>query len=347
MLARKILLIVFMSVSLLHTHAQDMATAQALIQEGIKLHDAGNYDSAIAKYRQALIADADNMNALYEMSYTFYISKQYDSCIVLCNELIALKAPEAILKNAYVNLGSVYDDLKQPDKSINTYNEGIKKFPDFYLLHFNKAVTLLFNNQTAKAKESLETAVSLNPMHPGSHYWLAMILATENRIPAIMAASMVCILENNTKRSEKAAVLVDSLLMQSNVQHDGNSNNITIFLPPSSGKKKENDFAFVEVGLSMMQVPAIEDTLKLDTHEKKFAYNYQMLSGLFENYKKYKGFYWNFYAPFFYEAKKKGYDDVIANLILQNANDGESVTWLADHKQDVDNFSEWLHNFSW
>lgn len=350
MLAKKIVIAILICICCVQVHAQDAATAQVLINEGIKLHDAGDYKGAISKYRQALITDVDNVNALYEMSFTFYAEGEYDSSIMICKELINLKAPDAILKNVYVNLGSAYDDINKPDDAIDAYEQGIKKFPGFYLLYFNKGITLYFQKRIKEARQTLQTAVDLNPMHPGSHYWLAQILQNQNRVPAILAASMVCIIDSNSKRAVNAAIFVDSLLLHANnVEQKDSGKQITIYLPPvnKDEKKKENDFAFVELGLSMMQVSKTSDTIKLDTHEKLFSYNYNMLCGLLDNYKKYKGFYWAFYAQFFSEAKKKDYDDIIVHLILQHIDGGESALWLKAHRDDVNNFYDWLHNFQW
>ncbi len=346
----KILFLITFSFLILCTQAQDKATAQSLIAEGIKFHDAGLFDSALAKYRGALSADSNNLNTLYEMSYTFYIAKRYDSSIYLSENLIDAKPPDAILKNVYVNLGSAFDDMNETAKSLSIYDEGIKKFPDFYLLYFNKGITLLFNNQTENAKEAFEKTITLNPLHTGSHYWLSMILTTENKIPAIMAASMVCITENNSGRAAKSAALIDSLLMRNSSPQDSSSKNITLYLPASklNIKNKENDFAFAEIGLSIMQQASFNnDSLKLNTHEKQFAYTYQVFCDLLQNKKKQKGFYWRFYAPFFYAAKQNGYTDIITRLILQHIDSGESAAWLAAHQPDVDKFNGWLNNFLW
>src|SRR5690242_10491400 len=158
-------LIVSFFIALFSTYsfAQDTNTAEELIKEGIKLHDAGKYEEAISAYSKALQADANNTNALYEMSYTCYITGKYDSTILLSNQLISNKAPENILKNVYVTLGNVYDEMKQPDKAEATYKEGIKKFPDFHLLYFNLGITYKRENSSKEdlALDNFQKAVTL------------------------------------------------------------------------------------------------------------------------------------------------------------------------------------------
>src|ERR1044072_1758973 len=82
--------------------SQDTKKAKSLIEQGIQLHDAGKYSNAISMYKQALEANSNDVSALYEMSYTYYISKNYDSSIFLSKQLIAMHAPDAVVKNVYV-----------------------------------------------------------------------------------------------------------------------------------------------------------------------------------------------------------------------------------------------------
>jgi tetratricopeptide (TPR) repeat protein len=47
------------------------AAETATIEAGIKLHDAGKFDEAIAKYEEVLRLSPANMTALYELAYSF------------------------------------------------------------------------------------------------------------------------------------------------------------------------------------------------------------------------------------------------------------------------------------
>ena len=343
---KTLLVILFVTISFL-SFAQDKEKASILINEGVKLHDAGKYDKALAKYREALAADANNKVARYEMSYTFMSAQQYDSCAYYCESLKKDNPDDDLLKNIYVNLGSSYDYLKQPEKAIDVYNEGIKKFKDFYLLYFNLGLTYgLSLNEVEKAEEAFEKAVMLKPTHTSSHYWLFKITKGDNKIPAALAASLVAILEYNTDRSKEAATFVVKTLSPE-IKKDGNTTTISLSLPMgSSAKKSENDFSFVDLGLSLMASTPLGDTLKLD-EQGKFSMQYQMLCGMLDNHKKYKGFYWKYYAPFFSALKKEGYGELVSYLILQANNDSDATLWVQSHSKDIEAFSKWFSNFSW
>src|ERR1041385_8435517 len=105
----------------IHSVAQNTEKAEQLVDEGIKLHDQGQYAEAIARYQHALSEVADYPRALYEMSYTYYMTGNYDSTIILSNRMIELKVQDDILKSVYVTLGNAYDDLKEYDKAEDIY----------------------------------------------------------------------------------------------------------------------------------------------------------------------------------------------------------------------------------
>ena len=88
---KKLFILLFIFACASHCLSQDTAKATQLIEQGIKLHDAEKYPEAILAYREALAADPDNARALYEMSYSYYMAKDYDSAIILGEKLLNMK----------------------------------------------------------------------------------------------------------------------------------------------------------------------------------------------------------------------------------------------------------------
>jgi len=60
---------------------------QTLIDEGVALHDQGQYQQAIDKYKEALKLDSNSVTAIYEMAFSYFSLKDYDETEGLCRKL--------------------------------------------------------------------------------------------------------------------------------------------------------------------------------------------------------------------------------------------------------------------
>jgi tetratricopeptide (TPR) repeat protein len=118
--------------------AQDPDAAAKQVTKGTELHDKGDFKGAIERYDRALELDKNNADALYEKAYSLSAMGDAKEAISICKKSIKARGS----KNAYGLLGNLYDETNEPKKALKTYNEGIKAYPDDYMLHFNKGITL-------------------------------------------------------------------------------------------------------------------------------------------------------------------------------------------------------------
>lgn len=146
--------------------AQHKEEAEKLVSIGVPYHDKGDYEGALARYDSALVLDKDNLLALAEKAYTLMAMEKYDESIECCKKAISAHPGDEGLKMLYVTYGTDYDYEKKTDKSIETYEEGIKFFPDFYLLYFNKGISLVSVKRYDEAEACYQKALLLNPNHP-------------------------------------------------------------------------------------------------------------------------------------------------------------------------------------
>ncbi len=116
---------------------------QQLIKEGVALNDKGDYEGAVKKYDEVLAIDKNNYIANYEKSFTFFYMKKYDECIEISKTLLKLEPANPQNKSVYINYGSAEDNNGNAEVAIRIYDEGLKAYPGFYLLYFNKDLTLV------------------------------------------------------------------------------------------------------------------------------------------------------------------------------------------------------------
>jgi Tfp pilus assembly protein PilF len=332
-------------------YAQDKAQAEKLVNEGVALEDNGKSDEALLKYQQALDADKDNITALAEMAYSLLSLQQYENAIKYCKFAIQTHPGDKILASVYVTYGTAYDGLKNTKKSLDIYNEGIKQFPDYYALYYNKGITL---TRVSKLEESLncfEKAVSIKPNHPGSNYAIGTVCITlHKRIPALMAYCRLIVIEPESERSKQALTNI-KLMMSDNVKKTDDKN-ITVnvnddMLDVSNKKKMPNNFSGAELNLTMASALDYDSATKSLTAVENFKRKIDIVcETLKETRTNNTGFFWDYYAPYFIEMKDKDLTTVFSYIAFSSSGEVGVTEWISKHKSETEAFFKWSEGFN-
>lgn len=127
--------------------------------------DKGDLTNATIWFKKALELNKDNENAKLGLSEV--ITKQADDIYEKNGPVAAIPYYQDALKydpnNAavYASLGSVYDDLKDNDKSFENFDKALKLNPNLTELYAPLGVTYYQKGNIAKADELLTKAVAL------------------------------------------------------------------------------------------------------------------------------------------------------------------------------------------
>jgi len=328
-----ILLSFFISSAVL---SQDKSKINSLISEGVKLHDAGKFEEALGKYKEALQLDPENSTANYEIAFTLFNTKSAKDAIPYLNKIIEGNAP-ANKGGAYDMLGSIYDNQGQTDKAIEYYKRGIEAQPGYQSLYYNLAITYGRQGKNEEALPILAKALQLNPKHASSHRLYALINMAEpgNKICALLGYCNFLILEPTSQRSVKAYEDVKSILKSGITKADG-VNNITL-----STNKTDPDLGAAGLAISMSSLsPGIADLPEADQLELQLKTIFGTTGELSEK-KKEKDFFWSFYADYFYKLSKSEFMPLIARIISFTSNQEEKKKWIKEHEQALTDYSIW------
>jgi len=324
-----------------------------LIREGVNYHDNGDYPAAIAKYDEALRLDSNNLTALSEKAYSLLLYKKYDESVATCQKAIKTHPKDAGLKNIYITYGTAYDYSHKPEDAIKTYDEGIALFPNYYLLYFNKGITLYGFGEIDKAIENIEKAMVINPKHAGSHNALGRIMqADKQKIPAIMAYCRLLSLESNTGRAKTDLEKVQKLLKGNTVKTGRRSVSINLDMSSvndttSDGKPKPNSFGMVEMMLSFTSALDYDRKYKKESEVERFNRKLELICEDLKDKGENSGFFWDFYAPYFAEMYEKKLVETFGYLVFASSGDKKVDKWLKAHQDKVKNFYEWSDDFEW
>lgn len=332
--------------------AQNPDEAASLVAEGVALHDKGDYAAAIEKYDAALRKDEDNINALYEKSFTLYALGKHKDCISICKSIIKKYPDNALLKAVYIQYGNALDDIGKTKDALEVYEEGIAKFPNEYLLHFNKGLTLQKLSKYEEALVIYQQSLSLKPLHSSSNLYTGLLLEKNNKIPALLAYCTFLAIEPKSKRSKEILEAVNNI-MGANVKKEGNNINIMLssgMLDDMKNKKDENNFRTQELIFTFSA--ALDNSKDVDsiahTPAEKFDLKLQLLiNSLAEGAKDGKGFYWKHYVPFFIALKENNLTSLFSRLIFLSSGDEDNSKWLEEHDDKVSDFYDWLKAYKW
>lgn len=333
---------------------QNKADAEKLVDEGVAYHDKGDYDGAIAKYDKALELDKDNLLAMTEKAFSLLSLQKYDEAINYCQKAIATHPGDKGLKTVYVTYGNASDGQKKTDKSIEIYDEGIKQFPNYYQLYFNKGISLSSVKKYDEAILCFQKSVMLNPKHASSHNAIARLSNIDNkRIPSLLAFCRFLSIEPQSNRAKENLSSLQNI-MKGNVEETGKKS-VTINISPemlgdttASGKPKENSFTSTDLILAMDAAMDFDKKNKKKTEVEQFIRKFETVcASLKETKKDNYGFYWDYYVPYFTEMKDKNFLETFAYIAFASSDDPDTAKWLKAHKSETDKFFEWTKSFEW
>lgn len=330
--------------------SQNKAEAEKKIREGIALHDQKKYDEALSRYNEALNLDKNNPFALAEKAMTLETSKKYNEAIEVC-DLIFKLYPNGDNKSVYVTYGNALDHSGNLDTAIKIYDEGIKKYPNYYHLYFNKGIALFNAKESTKAAEAFQNATKLNPDHAASYNALA-VLDKSNRIASILASGRYLILDNKSPRAKVNLATLVSLMKRGVSQKEDKTINITFDQKSVDQIEKKiiapNNFSITDITLTMSAALDFDEKYKDKTEIQKFTNKLTTICESMKEVKpKQKGYYWDFLAPYFIEMNDKKLLEPFANIIFLAVQDKDAIQYNEQHQDKIKEFYNWSKNYNW
>ncbi len=312
-------------------------SSKIYVDQGVQLHDAGKYDAAIGKYRQALKIDPNSPVANYEISFSFFSKEDYENALIYSRRVIVLNKGSQL--QAYVVCGSSLDMLGKSAEAITTFQEGIRKYPGFYLLYYNLALTAYKTGDLETAEKSAINAIAFKSSHAGSHYVLANIcFRKRERVKSILALYYYLLLEPNASRSMVAYKLLQEELNTGIVKEPKNT--ISVVVPES----KDTTFFAVETVISLMSASRNLESKKKESDLDFFVRQSSSIFELLGTKHPGPGIWNDLYVHFFSELQKSGNTKAFCHYISQSCYPTSVEEWIQTNKPEFDRFKGWVKN---
>lgn len=337
------ILILFCCIISLNLYAQEK-TAQDLVEEGVVLQDEGQYQAALAKYNEALKIDANHVPALYEASISSMYLQQYEKSIEFSNRILRSDLQDK--SQVYVNKGSAEEMLGRYEQAIQTYKEGIEKYPNEYLIYFNLAVTYFKGDDVKNAEKQLYKALRINPEHASSNLILAYAMYYQDKkTQPMLALYYYLMLEPTGERAKEAYQILNKIATSGAKKEDDNKIQITL----NRDNGIDTQFSSTDLLVSLLSAYTMTaDSLKANPFDQ-FKERTEMFFSTLTAQKKehhYTGFWWDFYVNFYASLMDAGQLETFCYYISQSDEKTDAMLWVKQHPEKMEAFTNWFRAYT-
>jgi tetratricopeptide (TPR) repeat protein len=312
---------------------------EELVQEGIELHDNGNFNQAIEVYKKALEINPKSSLVHYEIALSYFKNKNYDKAIDHSN--IVIKIGKEHVLQSYLTKGSSLDMLGKTKKSIKLFEKGLKKFDNYYLFHYNISLNYFKLKDYKNTEKHAIEAIKENPNHSSSHLLLSYSNFNRGKkVKSFLPIHYFLMLEPDSERSKSAFITLKKILGSNVTKDKSKPKTINISLPASG---LNDEFSVAEMMISFLEASKNIEKNKGKSEEELFILNTTSIFEILGESKKGENnsFYSDFYVPFFYNLAKTKHMEAYCNYISQSINNNAEV-WLAENNTKLNNFIEWV-----
>jgi predicted TPR repeat methyltransferase len=159
--------------------------ASSLLQQALRLHQQGRFDEAEHLYRQVLILEPRQFDALHLLGVIERQRGHAQQAVALIEAALQVDPSQA---RAHCNLGAALQDLGQPEGALASYDTALRLDPRYALAWDNRGNTLRRLDRLDEALDAYERALALRADYPDAWCHRAIVLLELGR-PGDAAAS--------------------------------------------------------------------------------------------------------------------------------------------------------------
>ena len=346
--------IIFILAAFFNIHSQNNQV-QALIKEGIELHDSAQYVQAVEKFESALQINPKSSLAMYELALTHLELKNFDKTLEYSTKVINA-GDSNLMVGAYSVKSQALTESGKIDTAIELLKEGLEKNGESYMLHFNLALDYYKKNDSEKSLEHVTRAIQLDKTFSGAFLLNAYLQRDKGMwVRSVFSFQMFLLLEPDSRRSHDAfSEMLQAMFIKSveeepvgrsfvQMQLDKGASHNTTTKTPLMANQELNRKDIYE---------AIEDTLEsldleyeTDTFEVFMLINETIINSLsaddaIDESDRDDNF-WSFYYPFFSSIHDSKYYEAFCRYISVSYYP-ESLQWWEENSEEAKSFVNWF-----
>src|SRR5664279_1792602 len=166
---------------------------------------AGDYPNAVMVLNNALKKDPDNLEIQKDLTFTYYLQRNYSSAVESGRKLIARKDAD---EQCYQILGMALKAIDEKKEADKMYRQGIKKFPASGEL-YNEYGEMLWAKKDAEAIRFWERGIEVDPNYSSNYYNASKFYYfTYDKVWSLIYGEIFINLESYSKRTPEIKMLM-------------------------------------------------------------------------------------------------------------------------------------------
>ncbi|QHI35873.1 Putative antitoxin YwqK [Kordia antarctica] len=272
--------------------------------------------------------DSTYCSILTSKAYYLINLEKYDEVIELMDEAKTYSCGD-VRVFFYVNQGVAYASKENYAKALEVYNEGIKHFPTYYKLWYNKGLSLEKLDRIDEAVAAYQRSITLNPLYRSPQLRLGNLCYKQGKITqALMCYNMYLLLDPDGSGSFETLQSLNNIVSSKNENESDPEIEIS-----------EDDEYFEDLDLIIDNKIALNKDYEID-HEIDIALirqNHAMLTQL-ENFEGTDGFWSKKYVPFFNWIQKNEYFEDFSYTLVASIQNEKYKKQVQKKQKDIVEF---------
>ncbi len=294
--------------------------------KGIKFLRANQSDSALIYLDLAMGAGISDGEVLGAVAVLYMERGDIGKAMQYARK--ARQQAETVTPDAYIAGVLASEKDAKPKRRNRWLNEGIKKFPEDYLLLYHAGrLKIPFNKK--EGEEYLLRSVYAAPWFAESHYMLGqqMFRHGEN-LKAVLPLFYFLLLENSSERSMETVLVLERIYQAWAVSDKGISK-ITRVSPGFKTAFTPQTGDFKPIDYSARSKWLVKQTLELMTALDKVEVSSSDIL-------------WEFYSEFFHKAVELGHAEALAWHLVNARYPADLLEWVAGNGSRYKEMVDWL-----
>jgi tetratricopeptide (TPR) repeat protein len=218
----KHLIILLLLVNGITSYSQDSAgqTAKNYIRQG-------DYNNAILVLNRALEADSDNLELKKDLSFAYYLQRDYPKAISTIRPIVESRAADI---QSFQILGMVYKAVGDKREAEKVYKAGVRRFPNSGAMHNEYGEILWAGGNFGEAAKEWQKGIRQEPNYPGNYYNAAKYFyLSVDKVWGLIYGEIFVNLESYSKRTPEIKTLLlegyKKLFSESDLMHNQDQKN--------------------------------------------------------------------------------------------------------------------------